>query len=198
MIYDISQPVFGCRVFPGDPLPERKKICDMEKGDLYDLTVFSMCAHNGTHIDAPRHFIPEGKSVDEIASEKLVGRAYVHSHAGDVSDADARRILEKAEAACPGAGKRILIRGGATVTQEAAEVFAAAGVFLVGNESQTVGPEDAPMAVHLTLLGAEVVLLEGLRLDAVPDGVYTLFCAPLNLNGAEGAPCRAMLTDSEG
>ena len=69
------------------------------------------------------------------------------------------------------------------------------GIRLYGNESQTVGPEDAPKEVHLIMLGAEVVLLEGIRLAEVPDGVYLLDAAPINLGGADGAPCRAILID---
>lgn len=197
MIHDITQPVFGCRVYPGDPVPERKLLSDTEKGDAYTLTAFSMCAHNGTHVDAPLHFIRGGKSVDGLPAERFVGPAYVCAHRGEVTARDARRFLKNAEAACPGAEKRILIRGEATVTAEAAEVFAGAGVFLLGNESQTVGPEEAPMAVHLILLGAEVVLLEGIRLSETAEGAYTLNCMPLLLNGAEGAPCRAILIDRE-
>ena len=79
------------------------------------------------------------------------------------------------------------------MTEEAAKVFAAAGIFLFGNESQTVGPEDAPMAVHLILLGADITLLEGIRLAQVDEGVYLLNAAPINLGGADGAPCRAIL-----
>jgi len=67
---------------------------------------------------------------------------------------------------------------------------------LLGNESQTVGPEDAPMAVHRLLLGSGVILLEGIRLEEVSDGVYFLNAAPLNLSGADGAPCRAVLIDT--
>ena len=63
-IYDISQEVFSCNVYPGDPKPERKTLSSTEKGDLYNLTAFSMCAHNGTHIDAPFHFLSEGKTVE--------------------------------------------------------------------------------------------------------------------------------------
>ena len=59
-IYDISQEVFGCQVFAGDPAPEKKQLCSIEKGDLCNLTAFGMCAHNGTHIDAPFHFIKDG------------------------------------------------------------------------------------------------------------------------------------------
>ena len=60
-IYDISQEIFSCKVYPGDPKPEKQTLCAMENGDLYNLTAFSMCAHTGTHIDAPFHFLPEGK-----------------------------------------------------------------------------------------------------------------------------------------
>ena len=75
------------------------------------------------------------------------------------------------------------------------DVFAEEGIFLLGNESQTVGPEDAPMEVHLKLLGAEIVLLEGICLDKVPEGCYFLNAAPINLGGGDGAPCRAILVE---
>ena len=75
-------------------------------------------------------------------------------------------------------------------------MFAAAELLLLGNESQTVGPEDAPMEVHLILLGARVILLEGIRLAEVPEGVYFLNAAPLNLSGADGSPCRAVLVEA--
>ena len=94
-------------------------------------------------------------------------------------------------------GVLLLIKGAAVVSAQAAEVFAAANLLLYGNESQTVGPEDAPMAVHKILLGAGVILLEGIRLAAVPEGVYLLNAAPLNLGGAEGSPCRAILISDE-
>ncbi len=195
MIYDISQPLFSCEVFPGDTAPARIPVSRMEDGALYNLTDISLCAHNGTHVDAPRHFIKDGRGIGEIPLEKFIGPAFVAFHEGDVLKKDAERILENAEAAKPEAAKRILIKGKAVVTLEAAERFAEAGIFLLGNESQTVGPEDAPMAVHLALLGAEVVLLEGIRLGKVPEGVYQLNCAPLNLGDCDGAPCRAVLLD---
>jgi len=64
-IYDISQEVFSCRVFPGDPAPEKRVLSSMEKGDLYNLTAFNMCAHNGTHVDAPFHFIKDAQRKQE-------------------------------------------------------------------------------------------------------------------------------------
>lgn len=196
-IYDISQEVFGCQVYAGDPMPEKELLSSMEKGDPYNLTAFRMCAHNGTHIDAPFHFIKGGKTVDSIDLDTFVGLAYVAEHHGVVSADDVAAILENAKKQSPEAAKRILIKGDAEVSSEAAKMFAASNMLLLGNESQTVGPENAPMEVHRILLGAGVVLLEGIRLAEVSEGVYFLNAAPLNLSGADGAPCRAVLIATE-
>ena len=196
-IYDISQELFSCVVFPGDPAPKREVLSSMKDGALYNLTALSLCAHNGTHIDAPYHFIKDGKTVEQLPLSKTVGWAYVVHEEGLLSASDAARILAKAKEAHSKAYKRILIGGRVTVTEEAARVFADAEIDLLGNESQTVGPEDAPMQVHLTLLGAEVVLLEGVRLGGIPEGVYLLSAAPISLAGSDGAPCRAILISLE-
>ena len=189
-IYDISQEVFFCKVYPGDPKPEKQTLCATEKGDLYNLTAFSMCAHNGTHIDAPFHFLSGGKAVDQMALNTFIGDCYVARHEGDVTGKDAAAILQKAEGV-----PRILIAGPATVTPEAAEIFTNAGICLLGNESQTVGPENAPMQVHKILLAKDIALLEGVVLMDVPEGKYFLSAAPLCLAGADGAPCRAYLIE---
>ena len=196
-IYDISQEVFSCQVYPDAPMPEKKMLKSMGEGEVYNLTAFHMCAHNGTHIDAPFHFIQDGKTVDEISLEAFVGMSYVAEHRGIVTGDDAVRIVEKAKRQDPQAAKRILIKGDAEVSLEAAKVFASSDLLLLGNESQTIGPENAPMAVHLVLLGANVILLEGIRLSQVPEGVHLLNAAPLNLSGADGSPCRAVLIDFE-
>lgn len=194
-IYDISQEVFGCVVFPGDPAPCREQVKKMDDGELYNLSMLHMCAHNGTHVDAPYHFMNEGRTIDAIELERFIGKAYVAEQNGVVTAQDAGSILKKAKELDAEAAKRILIKGKAEISFEAAEVFAHAGILLVGNESQTVGPENAPMAVHHVLLGKNVVLLEGIRLTDVPEGVYLLNAAPLNLAGADGAPCRAVLIE---
>ena len=194
-LYDISQEVFDCAVYPGDPVPKRESLSRMEAGDLYNLTAFSMCAHNGTHVDAPHHFIQEGNTVDQIPLEKTVGLCFVAEWNGILGGEDARRILNRAALAVRESARRILLKGDATVSVEAARMFVGGGVDLIGNESQTVGPEDAPMEVHKILLGADVVLLEGIRLLDVPEGVYFLNAAPLCLGGADGAPCRAILAE---
>lgn len=191
MIIDITQEVFSCKVFPGDPAPSMQRALNIEQGDICNLTAFSMCAHNGTHVDAPFHFLSNGKTIEKIGLESFVGDCFVARFEGDLTANDAANILEKANAA--GASERILIAGKATVTAEAARVFAQSKIKLLGNESQTVGPEDAPMEVHKILLGADVVLLEGIVLKNVDEGKYFLSAAPLNLGGCDGAPCRAYL-----
>ena len=194
-IYDISQEVFSCVVFPGDPVPKRKRIMSTENGDVCNLTELSMCAHNGTHIDAPYHFLNDGKRVDELDLSRLVGYAYVTEQSGIITSKMALEILDKANSVSAEASKRILIKGKATVSDEAAATFANNGIYLLGNESQTVGDENAPMKAHLALLGKEVILLEGIRLAGVKEGVYLLNAAPINLGGCDGAPTRAILIE---
>ncbi len=194
-IYDISQEVFGCAVYPGDPSPKRQVMLSISEGKICNLTAFNMCAHNGTHVDAPFHFINEGRTIDQVDIDRFVGYCYVASHDGDITAEDANKIMDRAKDAAGDTDcyDRILVKGDATMTEEAAKVFADNKIKLFGNESQTVGPLDAPMEVHLIMLGAEIVLLEGIRLSEVDDGVYLLNAAPINLGGADGAPCRAIL-----
>lgn len=192
-IYDISQEVFACKVYPDDPAPQKHILKSTQNGDEYNLTAFYMCAHNGTHIDAPFHFIKEGKTVDAVCLDAFIGAAYVAEHSGVVTYDDALKIIQKAKKQNNESAKRILIKGDVEVSLEAAKVFAASDILLLGNEPQTVGPQNAPMAVHLVLLGANVTLLEGINLSNVPEGVYFLNAAPLNLAGADGSPCRAVL-----
>ena len=194
-IHDISQEVFTCEVYPGDPKPEITILSSMKKGELYNLTAFSMCAHNGTHVDAPYHFYADGRTIDEMPLDSFVGQACVISHSGSITAEDAENILKKADQYNRDCRQRILIKGDGVLTEEGAEIFARAGIKLFGTESQSVGPENAPMAVHLIMLGAQIVLLEGVRLSEVEDGAYILNAAPLNLSGSDGSPCRAILIE---
>lgn len=194
LVKDISQEVFNCNVFPGDPQPTGTRIMSIANGDVCNLTELKMCAHNGTHVDAPFHFINDGMTIDQTGLEPYVGKCYVARHTGNVTAENAEAIMEKAKAA--DSAERIIIAGKATVTAEAAKVFAGAEIKLLGNESQTVGPEDAPKEVHMILLSAEVALLEGIVLENVNEGSYFLSAAPLNLGGCDGAPCRAYLLKS--
>lgn len=194
-IYDISQPVFSCEIYPGDDAPVKKEDLRMSNGATYNLTSFSMCAHNGTHVDAPFHFINDGKTVDELELDHLIGYCTVVQAEGELSANDAERIIVSAKEKNEDAAQKILLKGDSVVTAEAAEVFASQGVDLIGVESQSVGPFDAPAEVHRILLSAGAVLLEGIRLGAVDEGLYFLFAAPISLEGSDGAPVRAVLID---
>ncbi len=195
-IYDISQEVFSSTVYKGDPSPKGKLEKDMEKGDLYNLTTFSMCAHNGTHIDAPRHFYKNGKGVDGIDLTKCVGQAVVIEASGILEAVEVLKLLEKAKNISPGGYKRLLLKGDVIISKEGAEVLSAEDIFLLGVESQSCAKVEETMVTHKILLGKEIVLLEGIRLEAVTEGEYFLNAAPLNLKGADGAPVRAILIEN--
>lgn len=193
MVIDISQEIFSSQIYPGDPAPKKQILSDISQGDAYNLSAFSMCSHNGTHIDAPRHFLPQGATIDQLSPNIFVGSAYVATCEGAIGAEEAQSILEIASRAESGAAERLLLRGQSLVTAEAARVFAAARLKLIGCESLSFGPEEAPAEVHIILLSAGIILLEGLRLQHVQDGAYLLSAIPLNLGGCEGAPCRAVL-----
>ena len=80
--YDISQEVFHCRVFPGDEAPSFERTVSIANGGVCNLTVFRQCAHNGTHVDAPKHFLDDGKAVDELDLDRMIGMAKVVSARG--------------------------------------------------------------------------------------------------------------------
>ncbi len=193
-IYDISQEVFSCCVYPGDSVPGFNREKTIGQGDGYNLTSFHMCAHNGTHVDAPLHFIDSGYGADKIPLESCIGPCFVYSKNGVIEDVDAREIIDEAGDI---SSKRILIKGDGVISKSGAEVFAKSGVLLVASESQSVGSSQAPAQVHKILLSENIVLLEGIRLDKVEQGHYFLASQPLNLEGADGSPCRAVLIDFE-
>ena len=191
--YDISQEILGCEVYPGDPEPVYSQLAWISRGDDYNLSAFSMCSHNGTHVDAPRHFCEKGRTIGDMGLEAFVGPVFVAEQQGAVTGDAVRQILEKAQKAGNDACRRILLKGKAMLTREGAEILAGAGLLLFGNEAQTVGTEENSMEVHRILLGADMAILEGIRLEDVPEGIYLLCAAPLNLGRAEGVPCRAVL-----
>lgn len=189
-VIDISQELLTCKVYPGDPKPTLKCLKSTDEGEVYNLSEVSLCVHNGTHIDAPYHFLPDGNTVESIPLDAFVGECYVARRSGDIDAKCAKDILQNADGA-----ERILIGGNVTVCADAARVFADAEIKLIGNDGLSVGPEDAPMEVHKILLEKNVVLLEGIVLDNVSEGKYFLSAAPLNINGADGSPCRAYLIE---
>ena len=194
-IYDISQEVFSCKVYPGDDAPIAQPVKRMSNGDTYNLTNFSMCAHNGTHIDAPFHFFEDGNTVENIPLHKTIGYCYVVDFCGTLTSQHVQTILAQAKLAHNDAQLRILFKGDVRITEGSAQALANGNVQLVGVESQTVGDDANFVAVHKTLLKAQIVLLEGIVLNDVQQGVYFLCAQPLDLKGFDGAPVRAVLIE---
>ena len=187
-IYDISQELFSSRLFPGDKSPTFERVSEISKGDMCTVTKINMSVHNGTHVDAPCHFIENGKTIDQVELSKFIGRAKVATVDGLLNAGDVDAIMVDAP-------KKVLLKGDVELTVDAAEAFVRHGVELIGIQSVSIGPVTDPQPVHMVLLGAEVVALEGLNLADVPDGSYLLNAAPLHLAGADGAPCRAVLIE---
>lgn len=181
-IYDITQELFTGKIYPGDPAPTMTKISSIANGDDYNLSTVNLCVHNATHIDAPSHFINNGKNIDEIPLGKCIGPAVVVEVHGLVNEENMMLALKDHPV-------RILFKNSGELTREAAELAVREGVQLIGTELQTVGDHD----VHRELLRNEIVLLEGIVLQEVQPGKYFLFAAPLKWGAAEGAPCRAVL-----
>jgi arylformamidase len=209
MIYDISLPISGAlAVWPKDPAVRITQPRNFDLGDHAVVSRLDMGVHTGTHVDAPRHFIPGAATLDQISLERFVGPALVVY----VPEADVltRDVLEAHS--IPQGTERILFRTRnsdlwAQDTTTFHEDFCALdeggarwlierGARLVGIDHLSVAPYADTGPTHRALLNAGVIPLEGLNLSGIAPGLYHLVCLPLRLDGLEGAPARAILIDS--
>lgn len=189
-LYDISRELFSADVYPGDPVPWSEQVRRIDTGDEYNLSAFFSGAHSGTHIDAPRHFLEDGDTIDRLPAETFLGPCTVVSVDGTVTGEQMESLLTSCR-------RRILLHGDgqAFLDRSAAFVLADSGALLIGTDAISIGTEAEEHAVHLELLGAGIPILEGALLDGVPDGDYLLIALPLKLRGLEASPCRAVLVD---
>lgn len=185
-LIDISKNVFKSYVYPGDPTPQMKSEFRIANGDKCNLTSIVMCCHNGTHVDAPYHFIEDGKKIGDITLSKFIGECRVIIAEDILTEEYAKKILSFDS-------KKVLLKGKTEITIEAAECLATGGIDLLGVESCTVGNEVTGEKIHKILLGKEIVILESLELGEVEEGTYFIFAQPVNLGEVDGAPCRAVL-----
>ena len=188
-IIDVSKDILSAEVYPGDPEPKLKKITDVNQGAGYNLSELSMCLHNGTHIDAPLHFLDDGADISSVEPLAFVGPCVViEVPEGIITGAIVERYF-------PRNTKRILIKsnGKAFLHETAATVLAVMGVYLVGTDAQTIETEDSGGRTHTSLLMDGIAILEGLDLSKVEEGDYFLVAPPLKIDGAEAAPCRELL-----
>jgi arylformamidase len=192
MIIDISIPIGPeTPVWPGDPPVLVEPVARVADGDPADVSRLTLGTHTGTHVDPPAHFLPGTATVDALELDVLVGPAVVVAFPIGPIDGAA---LESA--ALAGGSTRVLLKtAGDTgaLTPDGARWLVDRGVRLVGADTLSLEPDSDNYPVHRILLGAGVVIVEGLVLAAVTPGPYEFVCLPLRIAGGDGAPARAVL-----
>lgn len=205
-IYDISLNVEeGLPIWPGDPPLRVERWASMAKGQPANVSKLSACVHLGTHVDAPLHFIEDGAPVERLSLKDLNGRAYV-VHLPQASVLDEATLTQ---AGIPTRTRRVLFKTRnsklwarrekqfqkdfVALDRSGARWLVKRGVRLVGVDYLSVATWDDQAETHRILLGAGVVIVEGLDLSSVGPGRYELHCLPVKLVGCDGAPARAIL-----
>jgi arylformamidase len=206
MIYDVTVPITNTMpVWPGDPAVEltSKSKESRDKTHTVCVTHLSMGSHTGTHIDAPFHMVDDGKKLEEISLEVFTGKASVLEILGARSIGPAElapfdlkgveRVLFKTDNSQHwNDGK--FFEEFVYLEPEGAEILVQHGVRLVGIDYLSIDKFRSPShPSHFVLLKKDIPIIEGLNLNAVPPGQYTLVGLPLNLQCADGAPARVIL-----
>jgi arylformamidase len=208
-VHDISVRInTDLPIWPGDPKVRIERVSKIEEGANANVSQMEMGLHTGTHVDAPWHFLSEGATLDKISLERFIGPVSVLEIPSKVN------VLSAEELAQLPVGKiteRILFKTRNSgfwseqpprfhedfvgIDLSGARFLIERGVRLVGIDYLSIAPFRNSKPAHEVLLGDGVVILEGLDLSGVKQGVYQLYCLPLNLDGVEGAPARVILTE---
>ena len=209
-LYDITVPISpGMLAWPGDPKLEISQVSAIAQGAESNVSQLRMSVHTGTHIDAPKHFLDGGKTIDQINLQKLIGPAFVMVISDEVSVITKETLTEHPAFPALAKVRKVLFRtrnsvfwpnGPNEFQQEyvgfdpaAAQLLADLGMDLVGVDYLSVASYNDTDIPHKILLEKEVVLLEGIDLTKVPEGYYELYCLPLLLSGCDGSPARVIL-----
>ena len=191
--------------WPGDPECRVSRVLKMEEGAVCNLTQLSLCAHTGTHMDAPRHFIADGATMDQMPFEPVIGRCRLIEvpTTGDQITAEdlqkfkfsrGQRVLLKTRNSAEKWAEKPFNKDFVSIRADAAQLLVDQGVMTVGVDYLSVGGyERDGVQTHQILLGAGVWVIEGLDLSEAKPGYYNLICLPLKLAGADGAPCRVVI-----
>jgi arylformamidase len=208
-IYDISLPITPeMVVWPGDPKVVLERVESMDSGAHANVSRLGCSVHTGTHVDAPHHFLNDGRTVETLSLKVLVGRVLV-LQIDETVDLVTAPILEGFS--IPSGTIRLLLktrnseiwkhgedhfRGDfVAISADGAEWLVAHGIQLIGIDYLSVAPYQDSSPTHHILLEAGVVILEGVDLSCVVPGEYDLYCLPLKLAGSDGAPARAILVN---
>jgi len=203
---DISVPLSShTPIWPGSSGFKISWPQQLDSGDECNNSRIECDTHIGTHIDAPLHFINNGSSVEEISLDALIGtcsvvylKNIIAIGAADLSNTKisskvSRLLIRTDNSEIWKSGNYEFIEDFAHLLPDAARWIVRRGIRLVGIDYLSVGSFDNGVATHKILLEAGVIALEGLNLWGVSPGDYELICLPLNIQGAEGAPVRAVL-----
>ena len=187
-IIDITYDLFEAPIYPSDPEPEFDFVSKMEDGATCNLSTIFACVHNGTHTDAPYHFVDDGITAEKLPLENFIGECTVLSVR---SGAITGEYVDKNFPEC----ERLLLKsdGKAYFTDDGAYAAADLGYKLIGTDSLSVGTHGAQTRPHRAFLTENISILEGLKLDEVEDGKYFLIALPMKNSGLDGAITRAVL-----
>lgn len=210
-IYDISLTLSPkLPTWPGDPPLEFELSESMDWGAHVNVTKISTSVHVGTHVDAPHHFLNDGRTVEQLPLEVLTGPCYV-AQLPDGIEAITAEVLERTEITSEmervlfgtrnshwwAKGESAFQTDFVAITEDGAEWLVERGVRLVGVDYLSVAPYGDSEPTHKAFLRAGVVLVEGLNLANIMRGFYDLYCLPLKIAGCDGAPARAILVQSK-
>ncbi|MBA2525778.1 MAG: cyclase family protein [Pyrinomonadaceae bacterium] len=208
-IYDVSVRLSETTpTYPGDPEIEIRNWKSLADGDSANVSLLHMCAHSGTHVDAPAHFIEGAGRVESLPLETLIGEAQVVAVPENITTIDAsftaaqcqpgrERVLFKTRNSNFWSGENPVFQTDFThLDSGAAEYLVNQGIKLVGIDYLSIERfKSKTHETHLALLSKGVVILEGLDLREVSAGIYELICLPLRIAGGsgDGSPVRAVL-----
>ncbi len=205
-IYDVSLTISNdLPVWPGDQPVDLKRNLDMQHGNVCTLSQMTCTVHVGTHLDAPAHFIKDGRGIDTLDLSKLIGPC----HVADLRTSTTINADTLEQANIPNGTRRLLIRTRnsdywargdkafhtdfVAIEPGGAEWIVQRGIELVGVDYLSVGAFEGGIPTHEILLGSGVVPVEGLNLAGIEAGAYQLICLPLKLKDCDGAPARVVL-----
>ena len=205
-IFDISLAIApGGIVYPGNPPIEIESQQALARGDGANVSALSFGSHTATHVDAPKHFLDDGQTVDHLPLDRLVGPCIVVEMDDSVMSIGrkeleghelegAKRVLFKTRNSRLLQKQPDFVNDYTYIAPDGAQHLVDLEVELVGVDYLSVEQfRSGHHRTHRTLLGAGVVIIEGLALADVPPGEYQLVCLPLKLRGLDGAPARAIL-----
>lgn len=203
MLYDITRPMHAAMpVWPGDSPFELTPQASLDNGDIVNVTRIAVSAHAGTHVDAPHHFTKGGKTMEQCDLTCYWGMAQVVTidKIGGLTPADfahvdlslAPRLILNTPVS--GFDLAQFHENYAWPTVELIDMMGAAGIILFGTDSPSVDPfGSSDLACHHAIQRNNILILEGLLLDGVPDGLYEMVAMPLKIVGGDGSPVRAVL-----